>query len=133
MTGDILRKIREARGLKHTEMARSGRVAIYFFRNTEEIRASYRCGQLRQNARRAEVWGRYIAILRAAKKHQKTTRRRVVLKPLVRQECPVGTTHFLDGEPIRIREHCGKRMGFAWVGEWVRSSRVEDAKRLEVV
>lgn len=133
MTGNVLRRLREARGLTLSQVA----VCAGINRSTAaELESSRR--HAGDSVQRGKCWSRYIKALRKLELAREmmaasSRAREKAHAELQRCNAPIGTTHFLAGEPVRIREYGGKRMGFAWVGEWVRSSRVEDAKCLEVV
>lgn len=133
MTGDVLRRLREARGFTVTQVAVSAGINRSTINDMERSRR-----HVGDAAQRNKRWARYIHALRKLELEREMSAassraRAKAYAELKRHNAPTGTTHFLAGEPVRIREYGGKRMGFAWVGEWVRSSRVEDAKRLEVV
>lgn len=123
MTGNVLKRLREAYGLKQTDVASAGNYrdadAIYM----TERRQSWvtGCNQGGANVRRQRGWLRYLNVLR-----ELTGRQRAVCgdKSLPMVHLPPGTTHTAHGEPLKAVEKNGRQLIFRHDGhDWVRSAR----------
>lgn len=152
MTGDALRRIREAHGLSKARIAGlAGYMSPSGVRDFEKKMRSFVNGSKGNNKRRAAWLKMLDALSKATGRVREACEAReareadtapVDVPPVVEVVAahswgcfvPKGTTHLLNGEPVRVKDYHGRRIGFAWDGrDWVRANRVELSRRLEVV
>lgn len=141
MTGDVLRRLRKAYGFSAKDVANAaGRRYARAVRDVERTK-SFVGGSVGRNNQRRRMWLWVVDALRRLRDGEYEVDREAaeaaepapVPAPVVVRAFPKGTTHLLQGEPVRVVDYHGRRMGFAWDGEWVRANRVELSRSLEVV
>lgn len=136
MTGNVLRRLREAYGFAVKDVALHARMSAARLRNFERQSKSYShvpgtCARQISNFRmvvralrelRQAMW---IAEAELAAAH--ASHKRGSVQQHTNSSIPRGTTHWLGYEPVRYVMIHGKTRGFRWDGGWLRSARVEDA------
>ena len=136
MTGNVLKRLREAYGLKQADVARVGGTIYKALDNIERGGVSYSrshgASNASRNNHRQRQWRAIIAAMRAllnarAEREAEARRKQEAEERKKRAAIPRGTTHMRDGEPVRVVMMHGRMRGFLWDGGWLRSARVEDA------
>lgn len=134
MTGDILRRLREAYGLERKDVAEALGKSCYAVTMWERRGRSWsreRCRETRhrEGADRQTRFGLYLDALRAL-------RGKRAHKPQFVFCSPPGATHRIERQGIkewaRIVPMHGTLRGFAWQGEWVRAVWVEASNEFQV-
>lgn len=136
MTGNVLKRLREAYGLKPRDVAREAAIQVAKLNAVERLGKSY---SLHPNtlARQQGNFRRIVAALRTLRQSMWVAeaeraaacapRKRVSLRQQAGNGIPPGATHWLGDEPVRFVVMHGQSRGFRWDGDWLRSARVEDA------
>lgn len=128
MTGNVLRRLREAYGFSLREVARTARIYPNAVRQAEATEKLWRSGHKRSLSR-YEVLRKITAAMRALRdgvKPQAVEQEEaaeVSATPLAAKSLPSGTTHTFAGKPLRVVSLPGREMVFRHDGrDWVRST-----------
>ena len=130
MTGNVLKRLREAYGLSQADVARVGGTIYKALDNIERHGVSYSRSRGASNAsrnnHRQRQWRAIIAAMRAllnarAEREAEARRKQEAEERKKRAATPRGTTHMLDDEPVRVMMMHGVRKAFRHDGKaWVR-------------
>ena len=144
MTGDVLKRLREAYGLTRREVEKAAGLYANAMRQAEAVKIFWRSGEKgRQNLTRYQTWRKITAALRRLREKQREANKRAALTAerepakIKLLSIPRGATHMLGSEPLRIVQIHGRQMIFRHDGhDWVRSipddmQKVAALKRLK--